>query len=253
VRAKTTVANAVPNMYDSENSIAVALWQLKAVMGVSLKENLDVAGNLLDYVSEMTVPDPSEFTLENNSTMKQLEIQALQLANTVKMQKYSTFPTLSGSFSYTQNAMEDNYKFGQYEWHPYSYVGLTLSVPIFAGGKYHSNIKQAEIRADEMELTKQNTERQLLISIRQYLGTMNTATKSYASANEALGSARKAFDIAQKSYNVGRSTLTDLNDAQLALTQAQLSVSQAVYNFEVAKANLEQTLGADYMQYEEAK
>lgn len=32
-RAATTLANAVPNMYDSANSIALALWQLKAVMG----------------------------------------------------------------------------------------------------------------------------------------------------------------------------------------------------------------------------
>ena len=36
-------------------------------------------------------------------------------------------------------------------------------------------------------------------------------------------------------------------NAQLALTQAQLGVSQAVYNFVVAKAGLEGTLGADFI------
>ena len=60
-----------------------------------------------------------------------------------------------------------------------------------------------------------------------------------------METARKAYDIAAKSYNLGRSTITDLNDAQLALTQAQLAQSQAVYNFIVAKASLEQTLGND--------
>jgi outer membrane protein TolC len=71
--------------------------------------------------------------------------------------------------------------------------------------------------------------------------------KSPASALSATETAQKAYDIASKAYEVGRSTLTDLNDAQLALTQARLGVSQAVYNFVVAKAGLENTLGADFI------
>jgi outer membrane protein TolC len=38
-----------------------------------------------------------------------------------------------------------------------------------------------------------------------------------------------------------------MNDAQLTLTQASLQQSQAIYNFVVAKSNLEQTLGADFI------
>ena len=41
--AKTTLANAVPNVYNAESSVILALWQLKAVMGVDLDMNLDVA------------------------------------------------------------------------------------------------------------------------------------------------------------------------------------------------------------------
>jgi len=252
-RAKTTVANAVPNMYDSQNSITIALWQLKAVMGVSLDENIDVVGTLMDYADNLSYTDDGNYDLSDNTTLRQLELQADQLAQSVKVQKYANLPTLALGFSYTVNAMENEFNFSEYNWHPYSYLGLSLSIPIFAGGKRNSAIKQAELQAEELDLQKENTERQLRISIRQYLSTMDTATKSYASAKEAQQSAQKAYDIAVKSYNVGRSTLTDLNDAQLALTQANLSVSQAVYNFAVAKANLEQVLGADYIQYEQAK
>ena len=46
---------------------------------------------------------------------------------------------------------------------------------------------------------------------------------------------------------MGRSTLTDLNDAQYALIQSQLGVCQAIYSFVTAKANLEGTLGADFI------
>ena len=255
IRAKTAVANAIPNLYSAENSIALALWQLKAVMGVDLDANLDVAGSLMDYSGDMVndLALLSGDSLEGNTTLRQLAIQAEQLANNIKLQQYANLPSLALSFSHTWNAMEDKYNFSQYEWHPYAYLGLSLSIPIFAGGQRHSAIKQARLQADELDLTRENTERQLRIGIRQFLSTMETAEKSYASAQEALESARKAYDIAAKSYFVGRSTLTDLGDAQLALTQAQLSVSQAVYDFVVAKAGLEQTLGADYNLYEPAK
>ena len=98
-----------------------------------------------------------------------------------------------------------------------------------------------------MQLQSLNTERQLRISIRQSLNTMETNMKSYYAAQDAVRSAQKGYDIAEASYKVGRSTLIELNDAQLALTQARLAESQAIYNFVTAKAQLEQTLGQDFI------
>ena len=248
-RAKTTLSNAIPNVYDAESSVILSLWQLKAVMGVDLDSNVDVAGALGDYADHMLydLRASEELSLEDNSTMRQLAIQAEQLAGAIKVQQYAFLPSLSLSFNYALNAMANDYKFSEYKWSPYSFVGLSLSVPIFSGGQRLNSLRQSRVQAQELEVQRANTERQLKISIRQYLNRMETAMKSYSAALSASEMAQKAYDIAAKSYNVGRSTLTDLNDAQLALTQAQLGVSQAVYNFVVAKAGLEGTLGADFI------
>ena len=248
-RAKATVANAIPNVYDAENSVMLSLWQLKAVMGIGLDENIDVAGELADYGQHMfyDIHSNDDLDLSDNTTMRQLAIQAEQLANTVKLQKYANIPSLSLAFAYSLNAMTNDFKFSEYHWSPYSYVGLSLNIPIFAGGSRHNAVKQTQVQAQELAIQRTNTERQLKIAIRQYLNSMETAMKSYGAAQSAVETAEKAFNIAQKSYNVGRSTLTDLNDAQLAFTQSQLSVSQAVYNFVIAKANLESVLGADFI------
>lgn len=247
-RAKTSLANAIPNVFDAENSVVLSLWQLKAVMGVDLSEEIDVDGTLLDYDDEllevsvcMEQPD-----LSGNSSLRQLDIQAQQLAASIKAQEYASLPSIALSFSYSINAMTNDFKFNTYRWSPYSYVGLSLQVPIFAGGKRANAVRQARVQADELAVQAQETERQLRIAIRQCLNTMDTAVKSYSSALSAVESAVKAYDIASKSYSIGKNTLTDLNDAQLALTQARLTSSQAVYNYLVAKANLESHIGADF-------
>ena len=248
-RAKTTLAASIPNVYDAESSVILSLWQLKAVMGVDLDENIDVAGSLGDYAGHMLydLHESEALSLDGNSTMRQLAIQAEQLAATVRAQQYASLPSLSLSFNYSINAMTNDFKFSEFKWSPYSFVGLSLSIPIFSGGQRLNAVRQARVQAEELEIQRTNTERQLKIAIRQYLNQMETAMRSYGSAESAAGTAQKAYDIASKSYDVGRSTLTDLNDAQLALTQARLGVSQAVYNFVVAKANLENTLGADFI------
>ena len=248
IRAKTTVANAVPNVYNAESSVILALWQLKAVLGVDLDMNLDIEGKLSDYANQMfyDIHQYDEVSLDRNTTMKQLAIQAEMLAENIKIQQYAYIPSLALAFNYSLNAMTNDFNFSEYRWTPYSYIGLSLNIPIFSGGKRYHQVKQAKNQHQQLLLQQVNTERQLKIAIRQNLTTMETSMKSYYAAKDAVASAQKGYDIVEASYGVGRSTLLELNDAQLALTQSQLAESQAIYNFVTAKVQLEQTLGQDF-------
>ena len=247
-RAKSTLAASIPNLYNSESAIELSLWQLKAVIGLDLDKDIDVLGTLEDYSREMFrgIQEGKESSLKNNTQLRQLEMQAQQLARQIRMQQYANLPTLSLGFAYNYNAMAEDYVFKNYQWTPYSYIGLTLSIPIFAGGQRHYAIKQAKVQAQELNLQRVNSERQIRISIRQSLSTMDTSMRTYDAAKDALESAEKAYYIAAKSYEVGRSTLTDLNNTELVLTQTRLQAYQAIYNYVLAKAGLEQALGCDY-------
>lgn len=248
-RAKATVANAIPNVYNAESSVILALWQLKAVMGIDLDTEIDVAGSLKDYSESMfrDIHENDDADLAGNTSLRQLAIQAEQLATTVRMQRAANLPSLALSFSYSYNAMTNDFKFSEYRWTPYSFLGISLNIPIFSGGSRRAAVKQAKIQSQELDMQRINAERQLKIGIRSSLQTMETSMKSYIAAQDAVKTAQKGYDIASKSYNVGRSTITELNDAQLALTQARLSESQAIYNFVTAKSGLEQTLGHDFI------
>ncbi len=247
-RAKANVAAAIPNLYNAENSVELALWQLKAVMGVDLDRNVDVAGTLEEYAGQMfsDIAEGEGASLDGNSQLRQLAQQAEMLSRQIRMQQYAYLPTLALTFSYSYLTQSDIFNLSQWKWFPSSTIGLSLSIPIFSGGQRYHAIKQTRVQADELDLQRENAERQLRIGIRQSLGTMDTAMRTYDASKEALTSAEKAYDIAVKSYQLGKSTLTDLNNVELTLTQSRLAVSQAIYNFVIAKAGLEQTLGYDF-------
>ena len=249
-RAQSTLAAAIPNLYNAENAIYLGLWQLKAVMGIDLDRPVDVEGKLEDYAQHMfyDINEGAEASLDRNSQMRQLATQAEVLARQIRMQQYAYIPTLSMSLSYNYYTQSDKFNLSQWKWLPSSTLVFNLSIPIFSGGQRYHAIKQTRVQADELQLQRENTERQLRIGIRQSLSTMDTAMKTYDAAKEALRSAEKAYDIASKSYQVGKTTFTDLNNTELTLTQTRLQSAQAIYNFVVAKAGLEQTLGYDFIE-----
>ncbi|MBP9993624.1 MAG: TolC family protein [bacterium] len=244
LRAKVNVKNAEPNVYSALASIDLAIWQLKAVMGLDLNTKIGVSGDLSNFEEEMLGFDVNDsLNLENNTTLIQLGLQERQVETTIKMTKRQYIPSLAASFSYSYMAMGDDFDM---KWNPYSVVGVTLSIPIFDGLSKRYNIRQNEATRDVIRMNMEDTERQLRIAHKGYMNQIATYIENYHAAESTLEMAQKSYDIAAKMYELGKATLTELNDAQLALVQSQLTMSQAIYNFKVTMSQLEELQGLEH-------
>lgn len=244
IRADVSVQNAEPNMLQAENALALATWQLKALLGMDLELPIRCEGKLSDFESNLYGDYMSISTaLDNNTSLRQLDIQADQLKQTLKMQKFDYLPTLSLSALYNWNAMNNNFKFSEYKFNPYSTMGLTLTIPIFSGGSRYHNVKQTQVSITQMYLQRDDMERNLQLAVKQYTDNMSTCIKRYDAAQKGVSQAERGYTIAQKRYETGAGTLLELNDAELAMTQARLNFNQAIYDYMVAKADLELTVG----------
>lgn len=249
IRADVSVKNAEPSMYDAQNSIVLAKWRLKALMGVDLDMLIECEGNLMDYVDSLYADYMSVDTtmIAGNSSLRQLDIQHSQLVKSKKIAQAAYYPSLNLSFSHQWMAMSDNFKFGDYRWNPYTTLGVSLNIPIFSGGSRYSNVKQSKIQLEQLELNRIDTERNLMVAVRQYVDQMKTSIKQYQASSDGVSQAKKGYDIAVKRYDTGAGTLLEINDSQLALTVSQNNRNQAIYSFLVAKASLDETLGTDYV------
>ncbi len=248
IRADVAVKNVEPSLLDADNSIVLAKWRLKALTGMDLDTEIDCVGSLDDYADKLCENYMRIDTtmLAGNSDLRQLDLQQTQLQKTRDVAKAAYYPSLNLSFAYQWSAMSDDYKFKDYKWNPYSTVGLTLTIPIFSGGSRYSTLKQTNVQINQLQLTRLNTERNLMVGIRQYVDQMRTSIQQYQSSEKSVAQARKGYDIAVKRYDTGAGTLLEVNDSQLALTQSQLNSSQAIYTFLVAQAQLDETLGTEY-------
>lgn len=246
ISAEVQMRSLKPTVVSARNGVNLANLQLKVLMGMEADVNVAIEGNLKDYEMSMftrqALPRPNN--LVNNTTLKQLELNALQLKQTLKLQYTNFMPTLSASFQYMYTSMSDNFKFREYDWRPYSTVGLNLSIPLFKGSNF-TQLKQTRIQMKQLEENRINTERQLTMQATGYLDNMAASTESVVSNKEAVYQAEKGRTIAEKRYEVGKGTILELNSSEVALTEAQLTYNQSIYDYLVAKADLDLVLGVD--------
>lgn len=246
ISAEVQMRSLKPTVVSARNGVNLANLQLKVLMGMESDANIAIEGNLKDYEMSMftrqAMPIPNN--LVNNSTLKQLELNALQLKQTLKLQYTNFMPTLSTTFQYMYTSMNDNFKFREYDWRPYSTIGLSLSIPLFKGSNF-TQLKQTRIQMKQLAENRINTERQLTMQATSYLDNMAASTEQVVSNKEAVHQAEKGRLIAEKRYEVGKGTILELNSSEVALTETQLTYNQSIYDYLVAKADLDLVLGVD--------
>lgn len=246
ISAEVQMRSLKPTVVSARNGVNLANLQLKVLMGMESDANIAIEGNLKDYEMSMftrqAMPIPNN--LVNNSTLKQLELNALQLKQTLKLQYTNFMPTLSTTFQYMYTSMNDNFKFREYDWRPYSTIGLSLSIPLFKGSNF-TQLKQTRIQMKQLAENRINTERQLTMQATSYLDNMAASTEQVVSNKEAVHQAEKGRLIAEKRYEVGKGTILELNSSEVALTETQLTYNQSIYDYLVSKADLDLVLGVD--------
>lgn len=244
IRADVRVKNTEPNVLQAENSMILAQRRLKALMGIDLETPISCEGELSDYKARLYGDYLStDTTLSENSDLRQLDLQTKQLHSTLQLRKFDYIPTLSLTGMYQWNAMSNDFKFKNYRWNPYSVIGLSLNIPIFSGGNKFYKIRETKMSLEQLELQREDKERHLQLSVRQYMDNMKTCVKRYDAACKGVEQAERGYMISQKRYDTGAGTLLEMNDAELSLTQARLNQNQAIYDYMVAKADLEKVLG----------
>lgn len=244
LRSDVALQNQRPAVSSAQKAVRLANMNLKVLLGMNIDEPVIFDGTLSDYedgVLNAQMPNEKDIQLAYNSALRQLDLGIQELEQSRKIMIGSNCPmlALAGNFQYSGMG-DDKLPFTNYS---YSYVALSLQVPIVSWAATSYKLKQVDLNIENMKDQRTDVERQLRIGVQSYLNDMQQAIEDIASDRETMIQAQKAYDIAKKQYEVGMNTWLDLNTAELTLTSTQLTYCQSLYNYISAKANLDAVLG----------
>ena len=246
LRSSVQVKNVEPQLLEAEIAIRQCKLQLKILMGMDNEVDIEPDVTLAEMQRDMYGYMMEQgWNLDNNTSVRSLKLQTDMLKENVNLKKFAWIPTLSASFNINWNALSNGNALKNQQFHPYSTVGLALSVPIFSGGSKYYGLKQAQVQLKEMDFQRENLMNSLDMQVRLALDNIDKEIRQIATNEEGVRQAEKAYQIMQKSFEIGAATYLDLRDSELADTSAKLAYYQAIYNYLVSTSELDLLLGKE--------
>ena len=247
LRSSVQVKNIEPELLQADIAVKQCQLQLKVLMGISSDLNIypDIA--LGEMSEEMwAYPTDLNLSLQDNTSLRSIEIQKSLLNKNVTLKKFAWIPTLGASYTLSWTSLSNGSPFKNQQFNPYSFVGLALSIPIFSGGSKYYGLKQAQVQLKEIELQKDYLVNSLNMQVELAIDNMNRESAQINSSKDGVKQAAKAYEIMQKSFEIGAASYLELRDAELANTSAQLVYLQSIYNYLVSSSELDLLLGKEY-------
>ena len=213
ISAEVQMRSIKPNVISAANAVTLAKLQLKVLMGITADVDIKTDDNLTNYESMLFANQLKEedMSLENNTTMKQFELNMKLLEKNVKSLKTNFMPTLSMSFSYQyQSLYNPNINFFDYTWSNSSSLMFNLSIPLYRASNF-TKVKSARIQMRQLDWNRIDTERKLNMQVVSYRNNMTASSEQVVSNKENVMQAEKAVQIAGKRYEVGTTDLQSIN------------------------------------------
>lgn len=246
LRAEVQLKNQKPTLISSKNNYDLSIMMLKVMIGLNVDEAVVFEGEMADYenfVENSSLPFMDSLSMVNNVNLKQLELAEKQLKKAKDIVIANACPSLNLSGSYQYMSMNNDFKFNDYRWNPYSVVGLTLSIPLVSWAGTAYQIKSSNLAIQNIQDQRLALERNLTISINNSLNNMRNAMEQLSSNKETMLQAEKAYEISLKQYEIGMGTWLDLQSSEMMLISSKLTYNQSIYSYVTAYAELEKTLG----------
>ncbi|WP_225547772.1 TolC family outer membrane protein [Chromobacterium violaceum] len=178
---------------------------------------------------------------QRNSLKIKSAQQNLELARqTVIEKKGNHLPTVTLNAGYADNISNQS---GSYPHTRGSNVGVTVSLPLFAGGGINSQVREAAAQEEAARDQLESSRRQVKEDVRKaFLGVTNGAALVRAQ-QQLLVSAKSKVESTRLGKEVGIRTSIDLLQAEQAYYTALTTLANAKYSYLTARLALAQAAG----------
>jgi outer membrane protein len=167
-----------------------------------------------------------EHALQMRPDLVRLRFEKDGAARFAKAERAARYPTISavgsvGVVPIRDSQLPDNY----------AAAGLTLNLPLFAGGLYSARQKEAELRASAADQDVRDAENNAIRDVRVAWLNARNAYDRLRITSQLVENAKRSFSLAKARYDVGSSSIVELNQAQLDEISAEIEYANTKYEY----------------------
>lgn len=242
-RAAIALNNTKASKRSFEVLLKARIESLKARMNYPVNADLDIVYDTATMENEVVLDTVQAIDYTQRIEYQLLQTQMRLLEANVSYNKWSFLPSLSANGAYNLNYLNNDFSKLYNQSYPASYAGLTLSLPIFQGGKRKYQIQQAKWQLRRTGLDITYLKNAVNEEYNGALANYKSSLANFFALKENLALAKEVYDVIQLQYRSGVKTYLEVITSETDLRTAQINYYDALYALLSSKIDVQRALG----------
>jgi outer membrane protein TolC len=242
-RATITLNNIKASKKSNEELLSAKLEYLKALMNYPAEATLNIVYDSLQMEKDIVLDTLQLPDYKARIEYRQLETQRRLLEANVKYNQWSYLPDVSANGAYNLNFQSNEFSKLYSTNYPNSFAALTLSFPIFQGGKRKADIAAAKLELKRNEWDIVGLKNLVNSDYARALAGYKSSLANYLALKENVDLAKEVYDVIQLQYRSGIKTYLEVITSETDLRTAQINYFDAIYGLLVSKIDVQRELG----------
>jgi outer membrane protein TolC len=242
-RATILLGNARAERKSNQEALGYKQMYLKALMGYPIDHELPVQYDTVQMEQNVFLDTLQQINYSEHIDYRILYTQReLQQAN-VKYSYWGFLPSLNAFGAYILNYQNDNFGELYDERYPYSYVGATLSFPIFQGGKRTARVQEEKWRRRRIDWGLVDLQNNLSAEYSRALASYKSNLETYSTQKENVSLAEEVYQVVHLQYQSGLRPYLDVTVAEAELRTTRINYFNSLYQVLASKMDVQRALG----------
>ncbi len=250
---KVKVENIEPLVLQAKKNFELGNLYLRQILNRDPEDNIYLTWTEKDLKLPATpsLDELYQLAMERRPELKLSKLSVDAAHYNINIAKAGHMPILALNADYTYNGVTDN-GFPQHKQDYYwsSSAGVSLSIPLFEGGKVSSQVAQKELAYEQAVAAYQNKMKNVRIQVKEAWLNLEEARSRIEATKGVVDQARENLKAQMKRYRAGLTSQLEVNDAISNVNDSDLQFVQAVYDGAIALSDLKFAVGAEVELYE---
>lgn len=242
-QATISLNNSLASQKQTQEAIKSKTALLKQIMGFNPDKPLSLSYDSARLQSEAVVDTNQLLNYTNRIEYRLLQTQKNLLNLNVSYYKWGYLPSLSAIGGYSLAYFNDNFSRMFKDAYPTSFAGLSISIPIFTGGRRLQNLAKARLQVERTDLDLVNSRNAINTEYTQALASYKSNYFNWKTLDDNVTLAKDVYKVVDLQYREGVKTYLDVIVSQADLRTAELNYYNALFQLLSSKIDLERALG----------
>jgi outer membrane protein TolC len=241
--AAISLNNSKAQLIQQELTVKPQYAMLKQVMGFPPEKQFNVSFDTASMMNDIAFDTTRQLNYE-----QRIEFQQLQTAKSLQHQvtayyRNAFWPTVSAVFNYVPEFESNSFPqlFGSV--YPYSFIGLSVSLPIFTGFARLENVHKSVLQEHVLDWSQVDLKAQIYSDYASAMADYKSNLYNYTIMKDNEEKAKRVYGIVSLQYNQGVVAYLNVITAESNLISSEIGYVTALFQLLSSKIDLEKSMG----------